>query len=172
MNRLANRRLHGACAGLTQADYAAARTGFFPSIRATLNHILMVDRFYITALEGGPLDRAALAAAGDIATLAELARHQEACDLRLLALVSDCAAADLARIVAVDRGDRVQHDRMDDLLSHLFQHQTHHRGQVHAMLSGTAVAPPQLDEFIVADDAAARAGDMAVLGWTEATLMR
>ena len=78
----------------------------------------------------------------------------------------------LTEIVAVDRGERVQHDRRDDLLSHVFQHQTHHRGQVHGMLSATRVRPPQLDEFIVGDDAAARAEDMARLGWSEADLMR
>jgi uncharacterized damage-inducible protein DinB len=66
----------------------------------------------------------------------------------------------------------VQTDRRNDLLSHLFQHQTHHRGQVHGMLSATGVAPPQLDEFIVGDDAPARAADMARLGWSEDDLMR
>ena len=40
------------------------------------------------------------------------------------------------------------------------------------MLSATPVKPPQLDEFIVGDDAQARAGDMARLGWSEADLMR
>ena len=39
------------------------------------------------------------------------------------------------------------------------------------MLASTSVPPPQLDEFILADDAAARAPDMAALGWTEAALM-
>ncbi len=48
---------------------------------------------------------------------------------------------------------------------------TLHRGQVHAMLSGTSVKPPQLDEFIVGDDRAARATEMAELGWREADLM-
>jgi uncharacterized damage-inducible protein DinB len=55
---------------------------------------------------------------------------------------------------------------------HLMTHQIHHRGQVHDLLSGTDVKPPQLDEFIVADDAAARSEDMAQLGWSEAQLMR
>ena len=31
------------------------------------------------------------------------------------------------------------------VLGHIFNHQTHHRGQVHALLSGTPVAPPSLD---------------------------
>lgn len=50
-----------------------------------------------------------------------------------------------------------------------FQHQIHHRGQVHAMLSATGVKPPQLDEFFPSDPAeqALRAQDLAELGFTE-----
>ena len=44
----------------------------------------------------------------------------------------------------------------------------HHRGQAHAMLAGTAVAPPQLDEFLLLTDAAARAADLPVLGFSGA----
>ncbi len=51
----ANARLHRACAILPPSEYAAQRPSFFGSIRATLNHILLVDRFYIGALEGPPL---------------------------------------------------------------------------------------------------------------------
>jgi uncharacterized damage-inducible protein DinB len=56
------------------------------------------------------------------------------------------------------------------LLSHLFEHQIHHRGQVHAMLSGTPVKPPQLDEFFCAGETGLRAADFAQLGWTEALI--
>jgi uncharacterized damage-inducible protein DinB len=172
MNRLANHRLHRACAALSPTDYAARRSGFFPSIRATLNHILLVDRFYVNAMQGHRLDRPALDEARGLVALDGLVRRQADCDTQLLALVTALTSGDLSRIVVVDRGHREQRDRMDDLLSHLFQHQTHHRGQVHAMLSSTPVAPPQLDEFIVGDDAVARAADIAALGWTEADLMR
>ena len=56
------------------------------------------------------------------------------------------------------------------LLAHLFQHQIHHRGQVHAMLAGTPVAPPQLDEFFSANEAHLRAKDLAELGYSEAEI--
>ena len=50
--------------------------------------------------------------------------------------------------MTTDRGEDGQvSERLDLLLLHLFQHQIHHRGQVHAMLSGSSVAPPQLDDF-------------------------
>ncbi len=172
MNRLANHRLHSACAGLSAEDYAAPRVRFFPSIRAKLNHILLVDRFYINALEGNRLDLAALDDAQALTMLEALVAAQMQSDARLLALVEGLTPDGLSRIVAVDHGGRQQHDRADDLMSHLFQHQTHHRGQVHAMMSSTTIAPPQLDEFIVGDDAAARAADMAALGWSETDLMR
>lgn len=171
-NRLANARLHRACAALAPAELTAPRPAFFGSIQATLNHILLVDRFYLGALEGRPLDRAALDKARLCPDLPTLAAWQATADLALVAHVEAQTAETLARIVAIDRGERVQHDRRDDILSHVFQHQTHHRGQVHGMLSATPVKPPQLDEFIVGDDHAARIEDMALLGWSESDLMR
>lgn len=171
-NRLANARLHRACAALPVADLTAPRSAFFGSIQATLNHILLVDRFYLNALERHPLNRPALDEARACPDLATLALWQAAQDDRLIDHVDSLHPAALTDVVAVDRGERVQHDRRDDLLSHLFQHQTHHRGQVHGLLSATAVPPPQLDEFIVGDDAAARGADMALVGWDEALLMR
>ena len=60
-NAWANHRLLTACASLSQADFVAPRVGFFPSLRATLNHILIIDRFYVDAMEGGTLGPAAWA---------------------------------------------------------------------------------------------------------------
>ena len=70
-------------------------------------------------------------------------------------------------VTDMDRGRHVQRDRAAHVLAHLFMHQNHHRGQVHAMLSSTGVAPPQLDEFLMPSDAPLRAADMAELGWRE-----
>ena len=49
-NAWANHRLHTACAALSQAEFEALRTGFFPSLKATLNHIVIIDWFYVDAL--------------------------------------------------------------------------------------------------------------------------
>lgn len=171
MNLLANRRLHAACARLPREAYEARRPGFFPSLPLTLNHILVIDRFYIDALEGGTLGPAAWADEHPCPLLPDLAAAQGAEDRRLLALVEGLAAPDLGREVRIHRGDRIQRERLDDTLSHLFQHQTHHRGQAHAMLSDAGIRPPQLDDFLMAEDAPVRAEDLAALGWTEATLM-
>lgn len=166
-NLWANHRLLSACAGLSQEDFVAPRTGFFPSLRATLNHILIIDHFYVDAMEGGTLGPAAWADQEPCATLPALKAAQEAMDRRLIAVVE---AGDLGRIVEVHRRERVQRERLDRLLLHLFQHQVHHRGQAHAMLSGTPVAPPQLDEFFSVGEAGLRAGEFAALGLTEAMI--
>ncbi|MCD4662602.1 DinB family protein, partial [Agrobacterium sp.] len=147
------------------------RVSFFPTLRATLNHIYTVDRFYIDALQGGTLGLAAFAEDEPFATMAELGSAQTELDEVLIAFVDGLDEDGLAATVNIHRGARIQQDRCDDVLSHLFQHQTHHRGQAHAMLSGTAIKPPQLDELIVGDDAKARKDEMDALGWTEDDLM-
>lgn len=171
-NRLANARLHRACAALDPADLVAPRPAYFGSIQATLNHILLVDRFYLNALDGGRLNQPAQDEARACPDLPTLTAWQTDSDLRLIAHVQRLSVGDLSLIVAIDRGDRVQKDRQDDILLHLLTHQIHHRGQVHGLLSAASVTPPQLDEFIMEDDHPARAEDMARLGWAETDLMR
>jgi uncharacterized damage-inducible protein DinB len=169
-NRWANHRLLSACAGLSQVDFVAPRIGFFPSLCATLNHILIVDLFYVDAMEGGTLGPAAWADPEPCITAIMLRNAQSEVDQRLIAVVERLGMADLNRIVDVHRGDRIQHERIDRLLLHLFQHQIHHRGQAHAMLSATEVPPPQLDEFFSAAEAPLRATEFEALGWTEDTV--
>ena len=171
-NRWANHRLLTACSALSPAEFAAPRTGFFPSLSATLNHILVVDRFYVDAMEGGRLGPAAWADPEPCKSVAALQAAQAAIDQRLIALVDSLGADTLERIVALQREDRVQRERIDRVLLHLFQHQIHHRGQAHAMLSGTTVPPPQLDEFFPAEEAPLRAAEFAALGWTEEQVWR
>jgi uncharacterized damage-inducible protein DinB len=171
-NRWANHRLLSACAALSQAEFVAPRTGFFPSLCATLNHILTIDRFYVDAMEGGTLGPAAWADPQPCRTVAALREAQTEIDQRLIAVVQGLQPDTLARIVAVHRRTRIQRERMDRLLLHLFQHQLHHRGQAHAMLSGTTVAPPQLDEFYSVAEAPKRAQEFSELGWTEETVWK
>jgi uncharacterized damage-inducible protein DinB len=170
-NMLANDRLHETIANLQPGEFEAPRTSFFPSLVATLNHILVVDWFYIDALEGGTLGPKAWENEIPFPNPGDLRTAQRTSDIRLLALCQALRADDPARPVHIHRTGRIQVERTDDVLSHLFQHQTHHRGQAHAMLSGTSIKPPQLDEFIVADDAASRADVMQRLGLDETQIM-
>jgi uncharacterized damage-inducible protein DinB len=134
------------------------------------NHILIIDWFYVDGLEGGWLGPKAFANREPCATVADLAREQAAVDRRLIALCEALTEASLGDTVRINRDTRVQTERRDRLLLHLFQHQVHHRGQAHAMLSDTRVKPPQLDEFFSVGEAPLRAAEFAALGWTEDTV--
>jgi uncharacterized damage-inducible protein DinB len=171
-NGWANHRLHEACLALSQSELEAPRSGFFPSIQATLNHILIIDWFYVDALEGGTLGPAAFANRIPCPTMAELRPAQAAIDRRLIAFCEAMDEITPDRVIEVHRGDRVQRERADRLLMHLFQHQVHHRGQSHAMLSSTNVRPPQLDEFFAESEAPLREADFAALDWTEERVWR
>jgi uncharacterized damage-inducible protein DinB len=178
-NAWANHRLLGACAQLSAAEFAAPRTGFFPSIKATLNHSLTVDWYYLDALErslAGRPPNAAFAAFYDpeepFDTCVALREAQSASDRRLIALCAALDGAALGREITVPRAIGLTLEPLPRLLAHLFQHQVHHRGQAHSMLSGTRVAPPQLDEFFCTVDAPLRAPDLRALGLDEAALWR
>lgn len=175
----ASHRLLTACAQLSQADFAAKRVSFFPSIASTLNHLVTVDWFYVDALERAlaseppnedpfrffepeePFD-----------TCAALGDAQRAVDRRLVALARSLTDDALVTDVTILRRAGPQTDSVTRILAHLFQHQIHHRGQVHAMLAGTSVAPPPLDEFFCAADAPLRGGELSALGLTEEAIWR
>lgn len=167
-NRLANARLHAAMARLADAEFIASRTGFFPSLAGTLNHILAVDLYYVGALHGDRDLRTAYHAFVPATSIGELVQRQAASDERLIAWCASLDAVGCERVIAMERRDHVQYERAAHVLAHLFMHQTHHRGQAHAMLSETSVEPPQLDEFLMPSEANLRREDMAALGWDEA----
>jgi uncharacterized damage-inducible protein DinB len=161
-NAWANLRLHRAVGALDEAAYRATRTSFFPSLHLTLSHILFVDLFYVDALEAGgrPLPWDDSDEFDRTGTFAELRERQRDVDRRLIA----CAARDLADEIRLRRQDHVQTETRANVLLHLFEHQIHHRGQAHAMLAGTTVKPPQLDEFFLAEELPLRRAELDELG--------
>ncbi len=176
-NAWANHRLLAACERLSQAEFVATRTSFFPSIKATLNHIVTVDWYYVAALEHWRRNEAPEVDARryfdpeePFERCAELSAAQHEVDRRLVALCRSLNDDELEQPVAISRRAGIQYETVTRLLSHLFEHQIHHRGQVHAMLAGTSVAPPQLDEFFCANEADLRATELAELGTSEAEI--
>ena len=168
-NAWANHRLLGACKALTPEEFAAPRTGFFPSLRATLNHILWVDVYYIDALGRDPTvlkrydDQPP-----DFPDAAALYDAQRASDRRLIAFCERQTEASLAEGLVLPRPNRTPPSTsVASILEHLFQHQIHHRGQAHAMLSSTHVKPPQLDEFFLAGEEPLRRDELRALGLPE-----
>jgi uncharacterized damage-inducible protein DinB len=170
-NAWANHRLLTACSALSPQDFAATRTSFFPSIRMTLNHNLTVDWFYVECLEralaGQPPNTAPRNWDEPFVTCAEILAAQHAVDRRLIALCQGLDDSQLDGQVAVPRRAGIQYETVTRLLGHLFEHQIHHRGQAHAMLAGTSVPPPQLDEFFCANEAHLRAAELAEIGLSE-----
>ncbi len=167
-NAWSNHRLLAACAGLAPADFAAPRTGFFPSLAGTLNHILMVDGYYIDSLHGraDAMDRAVAFVAH--VDLPGLDAAQRASDRRLMAFCEALEIVDLDREITLRRPNReAPPETIARVLAHLFVHQIHHRGQAHAMLSDTSVEPPQLDEFFLRDELPLRREELRALGLPE-----
>jgi uncharacterized damage-inducible protein DinB len=140
---------------------------FFPSLSRTLTHLLAVDRYYLAALRGEADMVAQYRQFVPCTRVADWAERQQQFDEELIAYAESLAEADVLAPVHMDRGREVQTDRVGHVLQHLLMHQTHHRGQVHAMLSGTSIAPPQLDEFLMPSEAHLRVADLQALGWQE-----
>ena len=169
-NRLANHRLHGACSQLSREEFKATRTSFFPSLWATLNHILIVDWYYIAALYRERDMRHAFKSDTPYDDMRELAAAQVSSDQRLIDWCNAADDAALDAVVEMDRDSFKQRDLARHVLMHMLTHQIHHRGQAHAMLAGTAIKPPQLDEFLMPSETHFRVHDLAALGWTERDL--
>lgn len=165
-NRWSNHRLHRACAKLSEEEYFARRRSFFGSIHATLDHVLLVDLLYLGRLKGErrvPDDCDTLCR-----SLTELTERQDEVDCELIGYCAGQSPESLAsRVTFVRSNGQIYSERVLDVLTHLFLHQVHHRAQVHDMLSSTAVAPPQLDEFFLAGDLELRREELRALGLPE-----
>ena len=144
-NRRANERLYAACAELDDAARRKDRGAFFGSIHGTLNHIMVGDRIWMARFEGGTASSTGLDAilhddfgelrAARIAEDARIEAHMRALD--------DASVA--GAIAYVNNEGREFRDPIAVLLTHFFNHQTHHRGQICAMLSQTDAPYPVLD---------------------------
>jgi uncharacterized damage-inducible protein DinB len=145
-NAWANATLYGAISGLSEAAFAAPRPGFFPSLKATLNHIYEVDLYYVDALEAGGLGRSVYDR-DEIGSVAELAKAQAEVDMRLARFCQGLTPQMLDEDRVTDRRDGRVTEKVGALLLHLLQHQIHHRGQAHTMVHDAGIAPPQLDDF-------------------------
>ncbi|MBD2017789.1 damage-inducible protein DinB [Microcoleus sp. FACHB-53] len=144
-NTLANRRIYESCSQLTDAERKRTRPAFFQSIHGTLNHIMVGDRIWLTRFEGGEIASTGLDAIlyEDFDELRE-ARIAE--DQRIEAFASGLAEEFLASTITYrNNAGNIHTDPVNLLVAHFFNHQTHHRGQIHDMLTQTEIAPPVLD---------------------------
>ena len=145
-NAWANRRLYDAAAALSDADYRRDRGAFFKSMHGTLNHLLVADRIWMRRFtgEGEAPDRLDAILFEELATLREA---REAEDRRIAAYVEGLDEARLAGTIRYRRVSTPEEfeQPLAPALAHFFNHQTHHRGQAHGILTGLTGKAPELD---------------------------
>ncbi|MFY9315353.1 MAG: DinB family protein [Burkholderiales bacterium] len=149
-NRWANARLYAAAAALPDALYREDIGLFFRSLHGTLNHLLATDRIWMRRIDGtgeAP-DRLNAILFEEFAALREARRAE---DERIVRFIEGLRDGDLAAILDYKTTRGVpQRDPLGQVLAHLFNHQTHHRGQAHTALSQlTGAEPPPLDLLVM-----------------------
>jgi uncharacterized damage-inducible protein DinB len=148
-NRWQNESLYGAADKLTDAQRKEQRGAFFGSIHGTLNHLLWGDQMWMSRFAGTPKPKAAGVSSSSAMyeDWDELTRERRAFDQAIAAWADRLDSAWL-------EGDMTWHSRAIGremtspkwlLVTHLFNHQTHHRGQVHCMLTQCGVKPGATD---------------------------
>lgn len=145
-NEWANARLHAACATLPPEALCTDRGAFFDSILGTLNHILLVDLLYRERLEGRSGEFESLAQILH-AELPALSAAQAASDAYYVSITEGLDEGKLAEPVGfhtlLDKPEYWEVSR-GIYFSNLYQHQVHHRGQAHNMLSQAGLEPPPI----------------------------
>ena len=145
-NKWANARLYEAALALDEADYRRDVGAFFKSLHGTLNHLLVTDRIWMKRLtgEGEHPDRLSAIIHEDRQQLALARADEDERIVRFVALLDESTLSS-AFEYSTTSGKPFKQVRTD-VLSHLFNHQTHHRGQAHTIISiCTGREPPPLD---------------------------
>jgi uncharacterized damage-inducible protein DinB len=148
-NAWVNGRLYGAAALLPDSDYRADHGAFFGSLHGTLNHLLVGDRIWMQRFTGkgeapGKLDEILHE---DFAGLSEARRRE---DQRIIDYIRSLSEADLEGTLRYrsTRSPVEIEQELTPLLMHFFNHQTHHRGQAHAILTRIKGDAPSFDLLI------------------------
>ncbi|WP_321341036.1 DinB family protein [Breoghania sp.] len=148
-NQWANTRLYKAAAALTRDQYREDRGAFFGSLHGTLNHLLVADRVWMRRFTGSGPQPSAL---NEILheELADLEAARMAEDERIIGYIRDLseeARSGWLRYRRMTTPEEVSQP-LSPLLSHFFNHQTHHRGQAHCLLTGLTGDAPSLDLLV------------------------
>jgi uncharacterized damage-inducible protein DinB len=145
-NRWMNERLYALCAGLADAERRLDRGAFFGSMHGTLNHLLWGDRMWLGRFVGPPCVHPAFGAEM-FDDFAELTREREATDRAMLEWAGNVTPEWLAS--TLEYQSRVD-GRTRRLLAataavHLFNHGTHHRGQLTTLIKQAGADPGVTD---------------------------
>jgi uncharacterized damage-inducible protein DinB len=143
-NRWANERVYGCAAQLTPEALSQDRGAFFGSLLGTLNHLLVTDRLWLSRLEGVSPRGTRLNEVlhDDFGDLSAARRSQ---DQKIIAFVHALSEERFAEpLDYATTSGAPQSQPLHQVLAHLFNHQTHHRGQAHHLLGlalGREMAP-------------------------------
>lgn len=147
-NAWQNSSLVTAADGLTDAERWRDRGAFFGSIAATLNHLVWDDALWLARFAGDERPEDTIAPALDTPSGWEdfkaLRRERDAAIDRWAAGLDDAALAGVTAWYPAGGSQRIEKP-MALCAVHLFNHQTHHRGQVHAMLTAAGARPEPTD---------------------------
>ncbi|MDZ7962421.1 MAG: DinB family protein [Aulosira sp. DedQUE10] len=144
-NTLANRQIYRVCALLLDTERKLTRPAFFKSIHGTLNHIMIGDRIWMSRFVGQEVPSTGLDAIL-YHDFDELRAMRVSEDERIEIFIAGLTADFLAQTITyVNNQGKIYTDPVHLLAAHFFNHQTHHRGQIHDMLTQTEIAPPVLD---------------------------
>jgi uncharacterized damage-inducible protein DinB len=151
-NAWQNQSLYGAADTLTDAARRQDRGAFFGSIHATFCHLLWGDRMWLSRFAGTPKPSVpGSESARMIEPWGELAAERRATDALIgdwaAGLSPDWLAGDLTWVSGVSRRELTRPKTL--LVAHFFNHQTHHRGQVHAMLTAAGAKPDDTDLMLL-----------------------
>jgi uncharacterized damage-inducible protein DinB len=135
-NAWCNERLYDAAATVSDTDYRADRGAFFKSLHGTLNHLLVADRIWMRRFTGAGALPPSLDAIlyDDFEALRTARRTQDTLIRRYIEGLSEADFLGMLRYRTVTNPQDIEQP-LAPALDHFFNHQTHHRGQAHALLS-------------------------------------
>jgi uncharacterized damage-inducible protein DinB len=139
----ANDRVLAAAESLTEAQLVAAAASSFPSVAATLAHIVGAEWIWLRRWLG---DNPAAPEWTRGASLAELRRQLAVVEAERSSYLASLTDGGLEQVVSYrNLAGQAYSNRLCDLMRHVVNHSTHHRGQAIAQLRQFGVTPPNTD---------------------------
>jgi uncharacterized damage-inducible protein DinB len=155
-NRWQNRSIYDAASTLSEDERRLDRGAFFGSIHATLSHLMWGDTVWMSRFDGWEKPAGAIRdSVGFVGDWEELRARRAAADERIVDWAGRVDPAWLASDATWYSGalGREVTKNAGLCVAHFFNHQTHHRGQVHAMLTAAGARPGDTDLFAMPDEA-------------------
>ena len=140
---------------MDEADVRADRGAFFGSIFSTLNNLLWSDILWMSRFDGGPAQSPVIAdSAAFTATVGDGADQRVRTDARIVTWAAGVTASDLSGDLTWFSGSLNAEVAKPTAtcITHFFNHQTHHRGQLHAMLTAAGQTPDATDLVFMPKD--------------------